>query len=128
MREADLLRRQTYLGLLEQICDSNEGTGPDIFVHSAGLQHRQPAGEFDVKRWDEIIEVNLTAGFLIAQFLARYWIVRAPADGGGGYPPGQQKRIILLGSVLSKGPGSMNIPAYISTKGGISQLVKGLSN
>ena len=123
--EADLLKRETYLDLLEQKILQKEGTGPDIFVHSAGLQHRQPAVEFDVKRWDEIIEVNLTAAFLMSQALARSWLKRAPT---GGYPSGQHKRIIMLGSVLSKGPGSMNIPAYTSTKGGIRQLVKGLSN
>jgi hypothetical protein len=43
-------------------------------AHSAGLQHRCPAEDFPDKAWDEVIGVNLTAGFQLSKELAKHWL------------------------------------------------------
>ncbi len=87
----------------------------DILVNGAGIQHRSPAVEFEEARWREIIDVNLTALFLISQKVGKHML-----EHGGG-------RIINIASMCSFF-GSVNIPAYTASKGGVAQLTKALSN
>ena len=124
VREADLLVRESYLDTIEGLFEGS-GPRPDIFIHSAGLQHREPSVQFPQAKWDQILEVNLTAGFLISQALAQHWIPKADDTKPTA---ASHKTIVFVASVLSQGPGSHQIPAYVSTKGSISQLVKTLSN
>lgn len=103
-----------------------QNSKPDIFVHCAGLQHRAPAIDFPEAQWDKIVEVNLTSGFLIVQALARHWLASvAPAM---SFPSGSKPKVVFISSVLSGGPGSNHVPAYVATKGSIHQLTKALSN
>ena len=83
----------------------------DILVNGAGLQHRAPALEFPEEQWRRIIEVNLTAMFLVSQQAGRLMC----AQGSG--------RIIMCSFF-----GSVRIPAYSASKGGVAQLTKALSN
>ena len=87
----------------------------DILVNGAGLQHRAPALEFPEEQWRRIIEVNLTAMFLVSQQAGRLMC----AQGSG--------RIINIASMCSFF-GSVRIPAYSASKGGVAQLTKALSN
>jgi gluconate 5-dehydrogenase len=85
----------------------------DILVNNAGIQRRHPLVEFPVEEWEEIVAINLTAPFLIAQQVAPSMI-----SAGHG-------KIVNIGSVQSRlaRPG---ITPYAASKGGIVMLTRGL--
>lgn len=90
--------------------------GPvDILVNAAGIQRRAPSEQFSENDWDEVLSVNLTAGFLYSQQVAPGMI----AQGRG--------KIIHVASIMSQF-GGITIPAYAASKGGLAQLTKALSN
>lgn len=69
----------------------------------------------------KVIQVNLTASFILARSLAKHWLA-SPTP-----PSPDKKKIINIASVLTF-TGSLNICAYVATKGAIGQLTKALSN
>lgn len=87
----------------------------DILVNCAGIQRRHPSEEFPMEDWDDVIEVNLTAPFELAQLAGREMI----KEGYG--------KIINIASMQSIF-GGFTIPAYASAKGGIALLTKALCN
>jgi 2-deoxy-D-gluconate 3-dehydrogenase len=87
----------------------------DILVNCAGIQHRQPALEFNLERWDQIISLMLTGVFELSQQAARVM-----QEQGGG-------KIINIGSVSSF-QGGWTVPAYTAAKHGIVGLTKALAN
>jgi len=87
----------------------------DILVNNAGTIKRKPAEEYPDEYWDEIIEVNLNAQFILAREFGKDMIKR-------GYG-----KIIFTASLLTFF-GGITIPAYAASKGGIGQLTKALSN
>jgi len=87
----------------------------DILVNGAGIQHRQPAVDFDLDKWDEILSLMLTAVFELSQQAAR-----AMDQQGGG-------KIINIASVASF-QGGWTIPAYAAAKHGVVGLTKALAN
>ncbi|MCX7004959.1 MAG: SDR family oxidoreductase [bacterium] len=87
----------------------------DILVNGAGIQHRQPAMDFDLGKWDAIISLMLTAVFELAQQAARVM----EKQGGG--------KIINIGSLASF-QGAWTVPAYTAAKHGIVGLTKALAN
>ena len=88
---------------------------PDVLVLAAGLQRRAPAAEFGDEQWDEVLEVNLRAPFVMSREIGRAMLER-----GSG-------RIVFLASLLSF-QGGLTVPAYAASKGAVAQLVKALSN
>lgn len=87
----------------------------DILLNGAGVQFRCPAKDFPEDRFKWVIDVNLTAQFLMCQQAAAVMI-----------PQGSGK-IINMASMCSF-LGSKLIPAYSASKGGIMQMTKALSN
>jgi 2-deoxy-D-gluconate 3-dehydrogenase len=87
----------------------------DILVCNAGTIKRQPAAEHSDSNWDEVIEVNLRAPFVLAREFGRDMIGR-----GAG-------KIIFTASLLSF-QGGITVPGYAASKGGIAQLTMALSN
>jgi gluconate 5-dehydrogenase len=85
----------------------------DILVNNAGIQRRHPLVEFPVEEWDEIIAINLTAPFLIAQQIAPSMI-----SAGRG-------KIVNIGSVQSQ-LARPHITPYSASKGGVVMLTRGL--
>ena len=89
--------------------------GPvDILVNNAGIIHRAPLAEFPEDKWREVLEVNLSAPFLLAQLLAPGMVER-----GWG-------RIINISSIMGQ-IGRATIPAYVSSKHGLIGLTKTLA-
>ena len=70
----------------------------DILVNGAGIQHRQPAVDFDLDQWDRIVSLMLTGVFELSQQAARVM-----AKQGGG-------KIVNIASVASF-QGGWTIPA-----------------
>jgi 2-deoxy-D-gluconate 3-dehydrogenase len=87
----------------------------DILVLNAGTIERRPAAEHGDELWDRVLEVNLTAPFVLARELGRKMVER-----GSG-------KIVFVASLLSFQGGIM-VPGYAASKGGIAQLTKALAN
>ncbi len=86
-----------------------------ILVNNAGTILRKPAAEHPDAYWDEVIEVNLNAQFILSREIGREMINR-----GGG-------KIIFTASLLTF-QGGITVPGYAASKGAIGQLTMALSN
>ncbi|MEO1250184.1 MAG: SDR family oxidoreductase [Pseudomonadota bacterium] len=87
---------------------------PDILVHAAGLNRRQPADEVTPEGWDATISVNLTAPFFLSQHF-----VPAMRNKGWG-------RIVNFASLQSFRAFPSGI-AYGASKGGVAQLTRAMA-
>ncbi|MBN1553229.1 MAG: SDR family oxidoreductase [Phycisphaerae bacterium] len=87
----------------------------DILINNAGIILRKPAAEHPDEYWDKIIEVNLSAQFLLSREFGKDMVSR-----GNG-------KIIFTASVLTF-QGGLTVPGYAVSKGGIGQLTKALAN
>ena len=87
----------------------------DALVANAGVIVRRPVLETSLEEWRQVLDVNLTSVFVLAQAAGR----RMVEQGGGA--------IVLLASQLSFF-GGVNVAAYAASKGGVVQLAKALSN
>ncbi|MCV0426315.1 MAG: SDR family oxidoreductase [Roseibium sp.] len=109
---ADLSDRASLQDVVRRI---NEPFGaPQIVVHAAGINARQPADEVTPDGWDITITLNLTVPFFLSQAL-----VPAMVEAGWG-------RIINFASLQSSRafPGGI---AYGASKGGVSQLTRAMA-
>ncbi|KAF0116525.1 MAG: kduD [Rhodobacteraceae bacterium] len=89
---------------------------PDILVNNAGTIKRSPAVEHPEDWWDEVIETNLSAQFLLTQAVGRGMIAR----GRGG-------KVIFTASLLTFQAG-ITVPGYAASKGGVGQLTMAFAN
>jgi len=87
----------------------------DILINNAGTIRRAPAVDHPLDWFDEVIEVDLTSGFVLSQILGRRML-----DLGAG-------RIVFTASLLSF-QGGINVPGYAAAKSGVAGLVRALSN
>ncbi len=87
----------------------------DILVNNAGTIKRAPAAEHPDEFWDEVMEVNLSAQFLLSKEIGAQMI-----DNGSG-------KIIFTASLLTF-QGGITVPGYAASKGGIGQLTMALAN
>jgi 2-deoxy-D-gluconate 3-dehydrogenase len=87
----------------------------DVVVLNAGTIERRPAVDHGDDLWDRVLEVNLTAPFVLARELGRRMVER-----GRG-------KIIFTASLLSF-QGGVTVPGYAASKGGVAQLTKALAN
>ncbi len=87
----------------------------DVLVNNAGAIRRAPAAEHSDEDWDRVLEVNLSAQFILSRELGRDMAGR-----GSG-------KIIFTASLLSF-QGGVTVPGYAASKGGLKQLIMALSN
>ena len=92
-----------------------DGHKPDVLVNNAGTIKRKPAAEHPDEWWDEVIETNLSAQFVLSREIGKGMISR-----GSG-------KIIFTASLLTF-QGGITVPGYAASKGGIGQLTKALAN
>ena len=92
-----------------------ETKGIDILVNCAGTTIRGPAEDVDLKTWNHVIGINLTATFVISQAFCRH---RKRAVKAG--------RIINIGS-LTCHAARPTTSAYASSKSGLLMLTKTLA-
>lgn len=87
---------------------------PDIVIHAAGVNTRQPADEVTAEGWDQTLALNLSAPFFLSQAL-----VPAMKERGWG-------RIVNFASLQTTRafPGGI---AYGASKGGIGQLTRAMA-
>lgn len=87
----------------------------DILVNNAGTIMRAPAAEHSDEFWDTVIEVNLSAQFVLTREIGKGMIAR-----GSG-------KVIFTASLLTF-QGGINVPGYSASKGGIGQLTMAFAN
>lgn len=102
---ADLADREQVAALCDQAGDV------DVVVHAAGLNLRLPMGSLSVDDWDAVVDVNLTAGFLLGQRFG-------PAMASRGWG-----RIVHVGSQQSWRAFG-NSGAYGAAKAGVTGLTR----
>jgi 2-deoxy-D-gluconate 3-dehydrogenase len=87
----------------------------DILVNNAGTIRRAPAAEHTDRDWDHVLEVDLTAPFVLAREIGRGMVHRGTGS------------IIFTASMLSF-QGGINVPGYAAAKSAIAGLTKALAN
>jgi 2-dehydro-3-deoxy-D-gluconate 5-dehydrogenase len=109
----DFADRGSLYGFLDKI----RGTGRkiDILVNNAGTTHRDPAEKYPDEQWDHVLEVNLSAPFILAREFGKDMLAR-----GRG-------KIIFTASLMCF-QGGILIPAYTAGKAGIGGLTMALAN
>lgn len=108
----DVTKPDQVDGLFEEV-QRNVGT-IDILVNSAGLNRRNPIQDLGVQDWDDVVDANLKAPFLMARKFGP-----GMAERGWG-------RIIHLGSILSA-IGIAGRTPYASSKAGLLGLTRTLA-
>jgi len=87
----------------------------DILINNAGVIIRTPAVEHPNEYWDKVVEVNMSAPFILSREIGKEMVSR-----GKG-------KIIFTASLLSF-QGGILVPGYAASKGGVAQLTMALAN
>jgi len=91
----------------------------DILVNNAAVTHRGNIENTSVALWDEILDTNIRAPFILCQEAVKHMKVR-------GARPASRKCIINIGSVNAYG-GLSKLLAYSSSKGALMTFTKNLA-
>jgi len=112
---ADLCEEAQIEAALHQIQDT---LGPiDVLVNNAGVAPVGRAERHALDRWQQALEVNLTAVFLCCQKVGQQMIER-----------GQGGRIINISSVLGEGANAVHKTiGYAATKGAVTNMTRQLA-
>jgi 2-deoxy-D-gluconate 3-dehydrogenase len=99
----------------ELVADVRRDAEIDILVNNAGTIARAPAAEHPDEFWDRVLEVNLSAQFVLSRELGRDMLER-----GRG-------KIVFVASLLSF-QGGITVPGYTASKSAVAGLTKALAN
>ncbi|MCC5929020.1 MAG: gluconate 5-dehydrogenase [Cyclobacteriaceae bacterium] len=109
----DVTKEQEVINSLDAI---EKEVGPiDILVNNAGIIKRIPMVDMPVEEWQQVIDVDLTAPFIVSRHLAKRLIARK----SGG-------KIINMCSMMSE-LGRNTVGAYAAAKGGLKMLTKNMA-
>jgi gluconate 5-dehydrogenase len=113
--QADLRDEAQIDAALQQ---AQETLGPiDILVNNAGIAPVSRAERHTLDRWQQALDINLTAVFLCCQKVGRQMIER-----------GQGGRIINISSVLGEGANAVHkTVGYAATKGAVTNMTRQLA-
>ena len=113
----DLSRHETIDPMVQTVIDR---LGPiDILVNNAGTSWGAPAVNHPLDGWNKVINLNLTALFLVTQSVVRLCML-----------PRQRGRVINLASVEGLVAGNAKLggtAAYNASKGGVVNLTRALA-
>ena len=109
----DFFDRTAVYAMIEKL--RTDGSTIDILINNAGTIQRRPAAEHPDEYWDQVMEINLNAQFVIAREIGKDMLQR-----GRG-------KIIFTASLLTF-QGGITVPGYAASKGGVGQLTKALAN
>lgn len=103
-------------GVQKMIAEIEKDLGSvDILVNNAGIIKRVPMHEMDVKDFRQVIDIDLTAPFILAKAVIPGMITR-----GGG-------KIINICSMMSE-LGRETVSAYAAAKGGLKMLTRNIAS
>ena len=111
--QADFADRSQVYTFIEKVKSAHPVI--DILVCNAGTILRKPAAEHPDEYWDNVMEVNLNAPFILAREFGKEMLGR-----GKG-------KIIFTASLLTF-QGGINVPGYAASKGAIGRLTMALAN
>ncbi|KAJ2893260.1 hypothetical protein MKZ38_008855 [Zalerion maritima] len=111
--KVDLLDREQVRGLFPRVRAA--GLAVDIFVNNAGIAHREAILAYPEDKWYDIIQVNLSAGFVLGRAFA--------SDVVGRGARGKIINTSSVGGFLA----SRNTVAYTAAKHGVNALTKSFS-
>ena len=111
--QCDFSNRESLYQFIEQV--KKDHPVIDILFNNAGNILRKPAAEHPDEYWDEIIEINQNAQFILTREIGKEMISR-----GSG-------KIIFTASLLTF-QGGINVPGYAASKGAIGSLTKAFAN
>ncbi|MCJ7739089.1 MAG: SDR family oxidoreductase [Anaerolineae bacterium] len=109
----DFADRDALYAFIRQV--QQEHPQIDILVNNAGMILRKAAVEHPDEYWDTVVEVNLTAQFILAREFGKLMVGR-----GSG-------KIVFTASLLTF-QGGITVPGYAASKGGVGQLTMALAN
>lgn len=92
-----------------------ENSKIDILVNNAGTIMRKPAEEHPNDYWDNVLNINLDAPFILSREIGRHMLWQ-----GSG-------KIIFTASLLTF-QGGIRVASYAASKGAIGSLTKALAN
>jgi len=110
---SDFSDRKDLYKFIEQV--KSDFSRVDILVNNAGTILRKPIAEHPDEYWDKVIEVNLSAQFVLTREIGKTMV-----ENGYG-------KIVFIASLLSF-QGGITVPGYTSSKGGIKQLTMAFAN
>jgi len=87
----------------------------DILFNNAGTILRKPAAEHSDEYWDKVVEINMSAQFVLTREIGKEMIAR-----GFG-------KIVFTASLLTF-QGGVTVPGYAASKGGVGQLTMAFAN
>ena len=105
-------RKNLYKFIADVKSDFNQ---IDILVNNAGMILRKPISEHPDEYWDKVIEINLSAQFILTREIGKLMVER-------GYG-----KIVFIASLLSF-QGGITVPGYAASKGGVKQLTMAFAN
>lgn len=111
--QCDFSKRADLYAFIEKV--KSEHPQIDILFNNAGNILRKPAIEHPDEYWDQIIEINQNAQFILTREIGKEMVAR-----GSG-------KIIFTASLLSF-QGGVNVPGYAASKGAIASLTKAFAN
>ncbi|MCX6379925.1 MAG: SDR family oxidoreductase [Armatimonadetes bacterium] len=88
----------------------------DTLVNNAGIIRRAPLLEFTEKDWQEVIDLDLSSAFYLAQAAAKHWVQH-----------NQRGKIVQIASLLSF-QGGLLVPSYTAAKSGIAGITRAMAN
>lgn len=111
---ANLMDRASIPAVVGQVV--RELGAIDILLNNAGIIRRAPLLEFTEQDWDDVIQLNESAVFFLAQAAAKQMV----AQGRGG-------KIINTASMLSF-QGGIRVPSYTASKSAVMGLTRLMAN
>jgi 2-deoxy-D-gluconate 3-dehydrogenase len=110
---ADLTQRKQTRKVIDEAISALGDV--NILVNNAGIIRRSPAAEHSAEDWDDTLESDLTAAFILSQAAGQIMLKKKAG------------KIINIASVLSF-QGGINVAAYVAAKHGVVGLTKALAN
>ena len=111
--QADFSNRNSLYKFIRQV--KQDFSNIDILINNAGTIMRNPIEVHSDDSWDNVIEVNLSAQFILSREIGEKMLSR-----GFG-------KIIFTASLLSF-QGGITVPGYAASKAGIKQLTMSFAN
>ena len=105
-------RKNVYDFILKVLAENNK---IDILINNAGTIKRAPVADHSDALWDEVLNINLDAPFILAREIGKQML------------PLKSGKIIFTCSLLSF-QGGVTVPGYTASKGAIAGLVKAFAN
>lgn len=111
--ECDLGNRKSLYEFISKV--KSDFPVIDILINNAGIILRNPIIDHSDEYWDQVIEINLNAQFILTREIGKRMLER-------GYG-----KIIFTASMLTF-QGGINVPGYTASKSAIGGITKAFAN